>query len=600
MYRAILLVLFVFSIPLAAAPTAKFITEFKDGRSTESEMLLEKAGDAWRLRIRKDSISPEARSIRISPNFAKARVGEIGYAVFSSGHLCEFKERKDGKFSPRRHRSPMNLVGMKTPRAVFAAVVEGMKFDYEPWLILKSGEYSLVHDFSFERYPPYEDVVVDYYFIEDANADYSSIAKLYRNLQLSKGVVRPLKERASGNPNLAYAAGAPELRIRLAWKPAPSPVMDQTLENEPAMIAKVTFARVGELIDALKSAGVEKLQICLVGWNRKGHDGRYPQIFPVEEQLGGESALRSLIKKAKDSGYKIVCHTNPTSAYPVSELWDESYISKDKDGKLWERPIKKPWSGGRSFFMCMRTSYEMFAVKDFPRMRELGFKGLHYLDVVSAVPPHICYDPKHPLNGKESAVYCNKLMRLAQETFGGSQSECGHDHVASTMDYAFYTSFGMFSKLPKLCDKMVPMWQLVYNGIIMNNPCTETINYTVKGKKSALKLVELAGRPTLYINSAFFNRGQKSNWMGNEDILLDTPEQFASAVDSVKRAYADAKMLEKLQYEFFEHHEEISDGLFMSTFSDGTRIVCNYSDKAAKYLDKTLEPYSYILERPKP
>jgi hypothetical protein len=43
----------------------------------------------------------------------------------------------------------------------------------------------------------------------------------------------------------------------------------------------------------------KRAQLCLVGWNQKGHDGRWPQIFPVEEALGGEEKLRRLIRKAR-------------------------------------------------------------------------------------------------------------------------------------------------------------------------------------------------------------------------------------------------------------------------------------------------------------
>ncbi len=59
----------------------------------------------------------------------------------------------------------------------------------------------------------------------------------------------------------------------------------------------LTFDEVGMLLDALKSNGVEKAEICIIGWNQKGHDGRYPQLFPLEESTGGEKALRELIKK---------------------------------------------------------------------------------------------------------------------------------------------------------------------------------------------------------------------------------------------------------------------------------------------------------------
>ena len=63
---------------------------------------------------------------------------------------------------------------------------------------------------------------------------------------------------------------------------------DQTELDEPPVTAYVTFDRVKDIIDACDAAGVGKAEYCLVGWNYRGHDGRWPQMFPVEPLLGGE------------------------------------------------------------------------------------------------------------------------------------------------------------------------------------------------------------------------------------------------------------------------------------------------------------------------
>ena len=47
--------------------------------------------------------------------------------------------------------------------------------------------------------------------------------------------------------------------------------------------------------EAMKNAGIDKAELCLVGWNVRGHDGRWPQAFPVEPALGGEEELHWLI-----------------------------------------------------------------------------------------------------------------------------------------------------------------------------------------------------------------------------------------------------------------------------------------------------------------
>lgn len=63
------------------------------------------------------------------------------------------------------------------------------------------------------------------------------------------------------------------------------------------MVVYNSLDDVALILDELKNAGVKKAEICLVGWNKGGHDGRYPQILPIEEKIGGETKLRELIKR---------------------------------------------------------------------------------------------------------------------------------------------------------------------------------------------------------------------------------------------------------------------------------------------------------------
>ncbi len=565
----------------------------KSNTGTEKKTVELKQCDGFlRLEIPVNEIK-NVHQINILAEFAKAKVGDEGYIVLPNSTLTEFKKRKNDMKMPIK-QPDMPISGIKTANKTFMAIVRGMEFDYYPLVTYSKGNYSLSHCFDLTRYEPYENIIIDYYFLTGKDANYSGMGRLYRSMLLK--TIKPIKDRVADNKYLEYAVNSIEFRIRQGWKPAPSPIRNQTLENEPQMYTKVTFEKVGEIIDALKARGVDKAQITLVGWNRKGHDGRYPQIFPVEPQLGGEEKLRELIKKAKNMGYQIVCHTNPTSCYPVSELWNESYVAKNKDGTPWERPIKQPWSGGRSFFMCMKTSFEQFAKSDFPKMRELGFEGIHYLDVVSVVSPQICYDPNHKCNGKESAFYCNELMRLARETFGGAQSEGGYYHVAQNTDYALYS---IFRHRGKMVDKVVPLWPIVFHGLVLCNPMPETINYTAKGQTNVMKLLEFGGRPTYYMYSAFFEGGKKKNWMGDMDLRCGNEEEFNHAINNLAKGYEHVKQFSYLQYEFLDDHKEISDNVFQCTYSDGSIMIFNYSQKPFIYKGKTIDVMSYSLEKPK-
>lgn len=144
------------------------------------------------------------------------------------------------------------------------------------------------------------------------------------------------------------------------------------------------------------------------------------------------------------------------------------------------------WAGGRPFRTCPQRAYEKWVKKTMQMMKDLGFHGLHYHDVYSIMPPRICYDPRHPCDPNDSIRWYVKQMEETRAQIGGTQSEGPFDHYAGNLDSCMY---GYFYSLEKddyakrgklLADRHVPMFQLVYHGIILSNPFTGTLNYPLK------------------------------------------------------------------------------------------------------------------------
>jgi hypothetical protein len=48
-----------------------------------------------------------------------------------------------------------------------------------------------------------------------------------------------------------------------------------------------------------------------------------------------------------------------------------------------------------------------------------------------------------------------------------------------------------------------------------------------------------------------------------------------------------------LQYEFMEDHCELAPQVFRTVWSDGTELICNYTDKPYAYKGVNVEPEGY-------
>lgn len=506
-----------------------------------------------------------------------ARNTEKGYFMVPRCNECSdyalcFLDKHVEDFEQKFSMLNMPVFGVKTEMGCYLLIADGMKYDFGVRVVLKDEKYSIYPYFEVNGEQPYEDFSLHIVKLSEESADYSGMARYYRNYRIQKEEIVPLKERMKKNTYLEYAVNSVMIRIRCGWKPAPSSIRHQTIENEPEMHVACDFEQVSRLLDELKEQGVEKAEICLVGWNVKGHDGRWPQAFPVCEELGGEEKLRQLIKKAQSLGYQIVCHTNSTDQYEIADCYSEENIRLDRNGN---RVIEynAAWSGGEMSQLCPEVAYEQ-AAKTLPKVAELGFRGTHYIDVLGIVYPRKCYDEKHLVNYKQAVEYAKKICRIAREEFGGVSSEGAYDFLAPELDYGLYISFS--DKDLGICDKSIPFWQLVYHGIVLSNPYSATINSTFKDKNTVKKMLEYGGRPSYYFYSAFMGNG--ANWMGNIDARCDTTEEMKASIAKIKEGYELYQKYSVLHTAFMDKHEEIADNVYQITYSNGEKIIIDYAE----------------------
>lgn len=527
--------------------------------------------------LEKESIGDGVEYIDIIDESFEAFVDDEGYYVIGDfdgkgSRLCLFNDKKDGERIFKQNLLP--LFGVRQKDRTVLVIVEGYKYDFSIVYGIKNGKYYIYPRFHIYGLAPYDDIRLRYVVLQQGSG-YSEMAVAYRYYQLDAGNCRPLIERMNEREALRYAVESPEIRIRMGWKPAPADILEQTKENEPRMKVACTFDRVCDLVDELSQQGVDKAQICLVGWNSRGHDGRYPQLFPVEESLGGEERLRHLVEYAKNKGYAIVCHTNSTDCYSVAENFSQNMVVKNPDSSLSFRP-DIAWSGGRQYHLCPKCALEL-AKADLPKVKNLGFCGLHYIDVLSVVPLRWCHDPEHPCNSKETLEVYEKIMELSCRLFGGFASEGVFDFAAKYLDFGLYVSWPCVDD--SMADKAVPFWQIAYHGIILYNSTTDTVNFPIKDEKNHLSVVEDGARPSFYFYSKFLKGSDQDDWLGKDDMVCDTDEQLKSAVSSIKVAYDEYKTLCRLQTEFIQKHEEVFPDVFRITYSDGSVITVDYRNK---------------------
>ncbi len=523
-----------------------------------------------------------------------AHVGDQGFYLLPGNKdtrgsaLTFFREREDCKISVNDPSESLFAVGLKD--AVYLVLVERV-YRYRCCAEYAGGNYRINLRFDLSIQPPTDDICLNVLKLP-ATTDYNDIARIVRTRRLERGEIRTLREKCAERPHLEHFRRYPLIRIRMAWKPVPPPVLHQTPENEPPVHVACDFARVRDIADELKRQGVESAQLSLVGWNRKGHDGRWPQIFPVEEVLGGEEELRKTIEYVQSLGFQITCHTNSLDHYEIADIFNWANLAYRSDGT----PIQQgKWGGGAAYHACPDRQLRITG-ETLPAVAELGFAGIHYIDVLSILMPDACYHPDHPVSTRHGMEKMREILACCNELFGGSSSEGNLDYLLGELDFSLYNRFKMCcvpSDNP-LVDEYIPLWELIYHGIVLSNPCTQTVNYPAKTPKEAVVAQLLNGKPTFYFYSRFCGDGM-TNWMGEDDLTCGTHEELTRSVSLIKQAYdrycaggADR------QFSYIRSYEQPEEGLYAVTYENGDCLIGNMSDHERIYAGMSIPPHGII------
>ena len=565
------------------------------GMETRQVSLSRTGADTAHFTFRRADLPPDAKWMDVVPVFMSAPRGADGYWIQGRGLYGTF-DKPDGTNVWWRQQMP--IYGMKRGNRLAWAHMRTYRFDYDLVVSAADGTFEIFPRIRFDRvrrfFDLYADIEIDFHFLEGDDADYNGMAKGYQAWQFAHGV-KPIKERIKEFPDLAYMCNAMVIRIQThGAKTIPDKPTDFTKETEWPINVYMPFDKAAEFVSAIRASGIDKAAIVSAGWNKGGYDGQLPEHFPVEPVFGGEAGLRRLIRRTQDLGYLIMLHATCTEVYKICPRFDENDIAKRRDGS-WD------WNGlyfgGSCYWVCERRSWENWIPDEMRRMRALGVKGSHYVDVFSATYPNRCADPRHPATPEQMAVCQNNILAEAKKVFGGCTSEGGYDHVAANIDCINYVSVEMKrlhdgkTKGLELVSGCHPLWELVYHGVILYTPDRLTQNHTrgpnhpkkdesgtldwlegdgIVDPAISLKIVEFGGRPIFY-------------------------SYKPKDIPAMKRAWDEFVPVRHLQKELMLSHKTIVPGVTVTCYGNGESVVCNYSEKPYTYRNMSVPPAGYRI-----
>jgi hypothetical protein len=171
--------------------------------------------------------------------------------------------------------------------------------------------------------------------------------------------------------------------------------------DSPGAPTFTTFAEALELVRQVSRLTDAAPQIVyLVGFQHRGHDTGYPDVFTVNPRLGGHAALLAAMKEAETLNAILSFHDNYDDAYEHSPAWDPAWVARDRSGGLMQGGV---WAGGQSYVLNL-AAYGPGPGRERVR-RTLGMypiRGSYHIDVLTAVPRRLDFNPASPASGTRS------------------------------------------------------------------------------------------------------------------------------------------------------------------------------------------------------
>ena len=407
------------------------------------------------------------------------------------------------------------------------------------------------------------DYKVRYFLLNDEDADYSGMAKTYREYLLDNGLLN--KSEIDGTkdvPLYVESFGVLQARERVLGIPV-------TVKN-----AMTSFEDAQEMLNTLKDKGITNVNLRYQGWINGGMYYRINDNISIESKLGGKKGFKELIKYAEDND--IGLYPEVDVMYVLADGWFDGFSLRKHAAKLMDTSSAAyrkmyvatmsydySWKGliSPKYYMDI---YEK-AMKDYLDYNVGGISMGNLGDQISSD-----FNKKNVIFREESKEYIIETLAKAKEQNGSLLVTGGNVYAAPYADHIINMPVENSGFIIE--DESIPFMQMVYHGYI--SYAGKTLNLSGDYTKMVLKNIETGSYP-------YFALSMQRNDLVKDSFLFASYfsvmfDQWLGDVTETYEMINDA--LKGFQTEQMVRHEKVADGVYKTAYSGGGYTLVNYNE----------------------
>ncbi|UVI27306.1 DUF5696 domain-containing protein [Paenibacillus spongiae] len=399
-----------------------------------------------------------------------------------------------------------------------------------------------------------QDRRVEYRLLSGSDANYSGMAAAYRSYLEDNGELARKLSAADRMPlQLSLIAGGTKPRFG-------------GYSYEPA----TTFGQAEQIVEELKSGGVANLRVTYQGWQNSGY-AETDKRFPIAAAIGGNDGAKRFVDRMHEQGVKVLFEDymawkNPKhSAFSVKSDGIRSIDSTVLQEREAEMETNALTGGGIGRFIVNPVKAIRAQKETIDTLKAIGADGIHYVEGPGNLV-YADYNPRAPLSRQDTAFYYTSLMDYTRSQLGSVGVYRGNDYSLGHAD--FIEELPTESSYDFIIDETVPFYPMVVHGAVEYT--ATAANLRSDYDSGLLKAIEYGAIPYFKLTYS------PSRTLKETDYDYIYSSEYAIWKDRILDEYSRFNKLAAVYNQRMIHHEKTADGIFVTTYEDGTRVTVNY------------------------
>ena len=419
-----------------------------------------------------------------------------------------------------------------------------------------------------------------YKFFHGPDKTYVDMAKIYRQYLLDNGLMQKTVKAGANVPLVLETLGLIDKKASFLGIIYNKKIPMTTFEDARAMIQELT------------DGGVANVDLRYRGWMNGGLNYSVPSKISVESKLGGKSGLQDLISYMKEKNYTLF----PEVDFRVvrRDGFFDGYTTSSNAPKMTDRttvtltPRNELDNVGeidKNYFAISPTSTEKYFKSFFGKFADYELNSVS----IGTVGNMLFSD----FSSGSSAAHRQQALEILDK--------CVADYIpadtrvmveggnAYTYKYATdVVDIPLCDSNTFLADEAVPFMQIVLHGHLQYSGVA--LNLSDDWTDTILKSAEYGAN--LHFTLSAENTRELKDTVYSNYFTIDFDTWKADVLEQYKRFNA---VFAPLQDQEIQNHELVQEGVYVTTYANGTRIAVNYNRSSVTVEGKTVAAEDFAV-----